>query len=148
PVEGCTNSSATNYNPLAEIDNGTCEYNNPSPNNNSNNNTGNQTGNQTGNNTSNNTSNNTGSNQTGETPDEEEMVTCDACCGETVEVSVSIGCNAIDSLDCDPCNPVENNQDSTTETGEVASGSLVVYALLIILVLAIIGFVMMSIRRP
>ncbi|MDP6098590.1 MAG: alpha-amylase family glycosyl hydrolase [Candidatus Thalassarchaeaceae archaeon] len=148
PVEGCTNSSATNYNPLAEVDNGTCEYNNPSPNNNSNNNTGNQTGNQTGNNTSNNTSNNTGSNQTGETPDEEEMVTCDACCGETVEVSVSIGCNAIDPLDCDPCNPVENNQDSTTETGEVASGSLVVYALLIILVLAIIGFVMMSIRRP
>jgi glycosidase len=148
PVEGCTNSSATNYNPLAEVDNGTCEYNNPSPNNNSNNNTGNQTGNQTGNNTSNNTNNNTGNNQTGETPDEEEMVTCDACCGETVEVSVSIGCNAIDPLDCDPCNPVENNQDTTTETGGVARGRLVVYALLIILVIAIIGFVTVSIRRP
>jgi len=42
----------------------------------------------------------------------------------------------------------ENNQDSTTETGGVGRANFVVYALLIILVLAIIGFVMMSIRRP
>ncbi|MBT4059823.1 MAG: hypothetical protein HOE69_05905 [Euryarchaeota archaeon] len=149
PVEGCTDSNATNYNALAEVDDGTCEYINPSPNNNSNNNTNNQTGNQTGNQTDNNTSNNTG-NQTGETPDEEEMVTCDACCGETVEVSVSIGCDmvGVDEFECEPCNPVENNQNSTTETGGFDRGNLVVYVLLGILFVAIIGFVMISIRRP
>src|ERR1019366_7421759 len=30
-IEGCTNGSATNYNPSATHDNGTCTYNNTAP---------------------------------------------------------------------------------------------------------------------
>ncbi|MBS71850.1 MAG: hypothetical protein CMO20_02705, partial [Thermoplasmata archaeon] len=42
----------------------------------------------------------------------------------------------------------ENNQDSTTETGGFEIRSLVVYAILGILIVAIIGIGIMSIRRP
>jgi hypothetical protein len=119
PVEGCTNSSATNYNPLAEIDDGSCTFTNPV--NNNTNQTGNQSSNSSGNESSNQTENQT--NPDDETIEEENNTNSDNDAGE-------------------------NNQDSTTETGGVDRANFVVYALLIILVLAIIGFVMISIRRP
>ena len=119
PVEGCTNSSATNYNPLAEIDDGSCTFTNPV--NNNTNQTGNQSSNSSGNESSNQTENQTN-------PDD-----------ETIEEENNI--NSENGTE-------EQNQDSTTETGGVDRANFVVYALLIILVLAIIGFVMVSIRRP
>ena len=42
----------------------------------------------------------------------------------------------------------EDNKDSTTETGGIESGRLIVYALMIILVMAIIGYILMYFKRP
>jgi hypothetical protein len=49
------------------------------------------------------------------------MVTCDACCGETVEVSISIGCDSIGPLDCAPCEQVEDGT-SASDGPEITQG--------------------------
>ena len=143
PQEGCTDSNATNFDSLAEVDDGTCEYSNPNPDNNSSNDTGNQTENQTNNQTANQTGNQTEEPPT-ELPEEEEMVTCDACCGETVEVSVSIGCDPIGPLDCEPCEQVEDG-NSVNDGPEITQGGfrfLTIAAIgLIILIAFAIGAV-------
>ncbi|MDP7042999.1 MAG: alpha-amylase family glycosyl hydrolase [Candidatus Thalassarchaeaceae archaeon] len=144
PIEGCTNSSATNYNPSAEVDDDSCQYSSSPVEGCSNSSATNynplaevddgsctytnpldNNTNQTGNQSSNSSANESG-NQTN--PEEEPMDDENNTNSEN--------------------NVGENNQDTTTETGGVASGSLVVYALLIVLVIAIIGFVLVSIRRP
>ncbi len=124
PQEGCTDAEAINFDIQAEIDDGTCEYSNPDPDNNSSNGTGNQTGNQTG-------------EPPTEPPEEEEMVTCDACCGETVEVSISIGCDSIGPLDCEPCeqvedeSPVSDNPERTQGGFSFLTGAAIGFIMLI-----------------
>ena len=72
------------------------------------------------------------------------MVTCDACCGETVEVSVSIGCDSIGPLDCEPCEQVEGG-NSVNDSPEITQGGfrfLTIAAIgLIILIAFAIGAV-------
>jgi len=71
-----------------------------------------------------------------EPSEEEEMVTCDACCSETVEVSISIGCDSIGPLDCAPCEQIEG-ESSVNDNPERTQGGFS------FLTGAAIGFIML-----
>ena len=89
-----------------------------------------------GNNTGVPTDNSTEENQT----QQEEMQTCDGCCGETFEVPISEPCPMVS---CAPCDEVEDSGDSA----ESSSGSLVRNILLVVVLVVVLAFIQMSRRN-
>ena len=86
-----------------------------------------------GNNTGVPTDNSTEENQT----QQEEMKTCNGCCGETFEVPITEPCPMVS---CAPCDEVEDSGDSV----ESSSGSLVRNILLVVVLVAVLAFIQMS----
>lgn len=127
PVEdvvGCMDSDALNFNPNATIDEG-CEYVpdgsglNETNQSHGQNNTGNQTD----------TTNETSDNQS----TQQEMKTCDLCCGDTYEVPVDEVCPI---AACEPCEQTEgadSKSSSITLARSVLIGAIVIVALVLIL---------------
>ena len=89
-----------------------------------------------GNNTGVPTDNSTEENQT----QQEEMQTCDGCCGETFEVPITEPCPMVS---CAPCDEVEDSGDSA----ESSSGSLVRNILLVVVLVVVLAFIQMSRRN-
>lgn len=89
-----------------------------------------------GNNTSEPTDNSTNENQT----QQEEMRTCEGCCGDSFEVPISEPCPVVS---CAPCDEVEDSGDSA----ESSSGSLVRNILLIVVLVVVLAFIQMSRRN-
>ena len=123
-VVGCMDSDALNFNPNANIDEG-CEY---VPNGSGLNET-NQT--QEQNNTENQTdpTNETSDNQS----TQQEMKTCDLCCGDTYEVPAD---NVCPIAACEPCEQTEgadSKSSSITLARSVLIGAIVIVALVLIL---------------
>ena len=85
------------------------------------------------NNTGEATNNSTEVNQT----QEEEMKTCDGCCGETFEVAISESCPMVV---CAPCDEVEDSGDSA----ESSPGSLVRNFLLVVVLVVVLAFIQMN----
>ena len=127
PVEdvvGCMDSDALNFNPNATIDEG-CEYVpdgsglNETNQSHGQNNTGNQTD----------PTNETSDNQS----TQQEMKTCDLCCGDTYEVPVDEVCPI---AACEPCEQTEgadSKSSSITLARSVLIGAIVIVALVLIL---------------
>ena len=86
-----------------------------------------------GNNTGVPADNSTEENQT----QQEEMQTCDGCCGETFEVPITEPCPMVS---CAPCDEVEDSGDSA----ESSSGSLVRNILLVVVLVVVLAFIQMS----
>ena len=89
-----------------------------------------------GNNTGVPADNSTEENQT----QQEEMQTCDGCCGETFEVPITEPCPMVS---CAPCDEVEDSGDSA----ESSSGSLVRNILLVVVLVVVLAFIQMSRRN-
>ena len=89
-----------------------------------------------GNNTGVPSGNSTEENQT----QQEEMQTCDGCCGDTFEVPISEPCPMVS---CAPCDEVEDSGDSA----EASSGSLVRNILLVVVLVVVLAFIQMSRRN-
>ena len=127
PVEdvvGCMDSDALNFNPNATIDEG-CEYVpdgsglNETNQSHGQNNTGNQTD----------PTNETSDNQS----TQQEMKTCDLCCGDTYEVPADEVCPI---AACEPCEQTEgadSKSSSITLARSVLIGAIVIVALVLIL---------------
>ena len=102
-----------------------------------------------GNDSTNTSENSTAGNNTGVPADnsteenqtqQEEMQTCDGCCGETFEVPISEPCPMVS---CAPCDEVEDSGDSA----ESSSGSLVRNILLVVVLVVVLAFIQMSRRN-
>ena len=106
-------------------------------------NNGNGSGDTSGNSTTDN-SNNTGDtpgNSTGENQtQQEEMQTCEGCCGQTSEVPISEPCPVVA---CAPCEEVEKETDDSTKS---SSASIVRNILLVGVLVAVIAFIQMNRR--
>ena len=90
----------------------------------------------TGNNTGVPADNSTEENQT----QQEELQTCDGCCGDTFEVPISEPCPMVS---CAPCDEVEDSGDSA----ESSSGPLVRNILLVVVLVVVLVFIQMSRRN-
>ena len=99
-----------------------------------------------GNDSTDNSGNSTAGNNTGEPADnsteenqtqQEQMQTCDGCCGDTFEVPISEPCPVVS---CAPCDEVEDSGDSA----ESYSGSLVRNILLVVVLVVVLAFIQMS----
>ena len=99
-----------------------------------------------GNDSTDNSGNSTAGNNTGEPADnsteenqtqQEQMQTCDGCCGDTFEVPISEPCPMVS---CAPCDEVEDSGDSA----ESSSGSLVRNILLVVVLVVVLAFIQMS----
>ena len=102
-----------------------------------------------GNDSTNTSENSTAGNNTGVPADnsteenqtqQEEMQTCDGCCGETFEVPITEPCPMVS---CAPCDEVEDSGDSA----ESSSGSLVRNILLVVVLVVVLAFIQMSRRN-
>ena len=102
-----------------------------------------------GNESTDNSGNSTAGNNTGEPADnsteenqtqQEQMQTCDGCCGDTFEVPISEPCPMVS---CAPCDEVEDSGDSA----ESSSGSLVRNILLVVVLVVVLAFIQMSRRN-
>ena len=99
-----------------------------------------------GNDSTDNSGNSTAGNNTGEPADnsteenqtqQEQMQTCDGCCGDTFEVPISEPCPMVS---CAPCDEVEDSGDSA----ESSSGSLVRNILLVVVLVVVLAFIQMT----
>ena len=89
--------------------------------------------------TSGNTSDNSDNSTEGNQTQQEEMQTCDGCCGDTFETPISEPCPVVS---CAPCDEVEDSGDSA----ESSSGSLVRNILLVVVLVVVLAFIQMSRR--
>ena len=137
PVEGCMDGQAINYDPEATVDDGSCQYPPPDDNTTEDNTTGNVTTNGTDNGQQgNNPSSNGTTNETENTntTTEGEMQTCQGCCGETFEVSITDGCPVVDCLPC---------QETETSSSDAETVRAVM-----VLIVAVLVFGLVLTRRP
>jgi hypothetical protein len=133
---GCTDATATNYDPLATVNEG-CEYE-PDPNTNGTetnqstnssglDNNGSNSTNTTGNTTD--STNSTGSTNTNETNGNATMQTCEGCCGDTFEVPSDEMCPVVDCASCDEVSTTGSS--SATVVRNVLVGLIVVAGLML-----------------
>ena len=105
--------------------------------------TGNGTGDTSGNSTTDN-SNNTGDSSGNSTEEnqtqQEEMKTCEGCCGDTSEVPISEPCPTV------ACAPCEETEAETEESASSSTSSVVRNILLIGVLVAVIAFIQMTRR--
>ena len=71
---------------------------------------------------------------------QEEMKTCNGCCGENFEVPITEPCPMVS---CAPCDEVEDSGESA----ESSSGSLVRNILLVVVLVVVLAFIQMSRRN-
>ena len=90
--------------------------------------------------TSDNTGDNSDNSTEGNQTQQEEMQTCDGCCGDTFETPISEPCPVVS---CAPCDEVEDSGDSA----ESSSGSLVRNILLVVVLVVVLAFIQMSRRN-
>ncbi|MBL6733429.1 MAG: hypothetical protein ISP84_02655 [Candidatus Poseidonia sp.] len=113
-VEGCMDGQAINFDPEATVDDGSCQYPPPDGNTTEGNTTGNATngtddGQQGNNQSSNGTTNQT---QNTNTTNEVEMQTCQGCCGETFELSITDVCPVVDCQTCEKTEATSSNAET------------------------------------
>lgn len=113
-VEGCMDGQAINFDPEATVDDGSCQYTPPDGNTTEGNTTGNATngtddGQQGNNQSSNGTTNQT---QNTNTTNEVEMQTCQGCCGETFELSITDVCPVVDCQACEKTEATSSNAET------------------------------------
>lgn len=113
-VEGCMDGQAINFDPEATVDDGSCQYPPPDGNTTEGNTTGNATngtddGQQGNNQSSNGTTNQT---QNTNTTNEVEMQTCQGCCGETFELSITDVCPVVDCQACEKTEATSSNAET------------------------------------
>ena len=134
-VPGCTDTTATNHDPQATEDDGSCVFEEPASN---------DTDDTTENDPENETSPNNESSPNNQTDELDENTTgletgpyvCEGCCGESFEVASERDCPMVD------CGPCDEGASTASSSAEDLRSVMVAVVVVLVLLLALAG------RRP